>query len=131
MFGKIARSLAVVAVAAAPFVMSAPSAHAANGCTVSNTSTTGQLNGQIHVPAPPATPTASVHWTNLSCTFVSQGGTVDFGCTINGRCQVYRNGKLVEQCITVGSCSGDFTTNPGDVITVAVEGGTAWAQDRV
>ena len=78
MFGKIARSLAVVAVAGAPFVMSAPAAHAANGCTVNNASTNGQLNGQLNIPAPPATPTASVHWTNLSCSFVSAGGTVDF-----------------------------------------------------
>jgi hypothetical protein len=128
-FGKIARSLAVVAIAAAPFVMSAP-AQAANGCTVNNTSTTGQLHGQVHVPTPPSTPTASVHWSNLSCSFVSAGGTVDYSCTITGRCQIYRNGVLIEQCITAGSCSGSFTTNAGDTVTVTAEGGTATAQDR-
>jgi hypothetical protein len=127
-FGKIARSLAVVAIAGAPFVMSTP-AHAAGGCTVDNTSTSTNVHVTIEIP--PVPPAISVSWSNLQCSYVSEGGDVDFGCTITGRCQVLQNGVVVGQCITAGSCTGHIVAQPGDTISLLVNGGSGYVRDRV
>src|SRR3712207_5258373 len=88
--GKIARSLAAVAVAGAPFVMfTAPSASAANGCSVSNTSTQTNIHVEIHIPTPPALPTVSTHWSNLTCSYITEGGRVEYSCVVTGRCEIY------------------------------------------
>jgi hypothetical protein len=128
---KIARTLAALAVAGAPFIIAtAPSASAANGCTVNNASTTGTT--QVHVSAPP--PSVTWHSTSTSCSYVSEGGTADFGCTLaGGRCEVYQNDVLIASCIVYAntSCGGTIPTTAGDVMRLEVYGGSGFVRDNV
>jgi hypothetical protein len=124
---KIARSLGVVALAAAPFLALATPAHAAAGCSVDNASTTTILKIEIQVP--PGTVTHD--WTSESCSYVSNGGQVNLSCNlIAGRCQAFKNGVEVARCTAANSiCSNSVVAAPGDTMTLVVDGGSGSLQD--
>lgn len=133
MFGKIARSLGVVALAAAPFSMlGTQSASATGGCAVDNASTSFTLD--VHVEVPPVPPAVTVSFTSFSCSYVSGGGTANWHCQLaGGRCQVFVNGLERARCITyaLSNCGGSFTTNAGDVVELQVAGGHGEVADAV
>ena len=130
MSSKIARSLAAFAIVGAPFMIAtAPTAAAAGGCTVDNTSTT--TSTEVHISAPP--PSVSATSTSATCSYISEGGTILYGCTlVAGRCEVYKNGALHGSCTTTrGTCEGTFEAAAGDVITLNVYGGSGYVRDAV
>jgi hypothetical protein len=126
---KIARSLGVVALAAAPFLALATPAHAAAGCSVDNTSTHTLLTIEINIPAG----TATHDWTSESCSYVSNGGQVNLTCSlIAGRCQAFKNGVEVARCTAANSvCTNSVVAAPGDTMTLVVDGGSGTLQDAV
>ena len=133
MFGKLARSFGVVALAAAPFMMlGTPSASATGGCAVDNASTSTHL--QVTVEIPPIPPAITISWSSYSCSYVTGGGTVNYSCTLAaGRCQVLETGVTRGNCITEGltTCHGSFQATAGDTITLEVIGGSGQVADAV
>jgi hypothetical protein len=128
---KIARTLGVLAVATAPFLMfTAAPASAAGGCSVNNASTSTTID--IHVEAPP--PVITIDSSSLSCSYVSEGGQVNLTCTLaGGICQAKIGAVIGGSCIAYANttCNAHFTANPGDTITLTVYGGSGSVSDAV
>ena len=126
---KIARTLGALVVAGSPFIMSslAP-ASAAGGCSVNNAATTTSV--QVHVEAPP--PVVTVGSPSLSCSYITEGGAVNFSCTlVGGRCEIYVNDAYQRSCIAYGNvtCNGQLDAVAGDVIRLEVRGGQGSISD--
>jgi hypothetical protein len=127
---KIARTLGVLAVATAPFLMfSAAPASATGGCSVNNAATSTE--GSFYADSD-----GNVSFTSssLSCTYVSGGGQVNLTCTLaGGICQAKVGALIGGSCIAYANttCTAHFTTNPGDTVTLTVYGGSGSVVDAV
>ena len=126
MTSKIARLLGAAALVAAPMLASS-SAHAAAGCSVDNASTNFQI--EVHIEIPPGS--ATHHFTSEECSYVSNGGNVNIKCTITaGRCITTVNGVEAWRCTTVNSiCTNTIAVNPGDTVSLTVDGGSGSVTD--
>lgn len=131
---KIARSLGVVLVAAAPLLALSAPAHAANGCSVDNTATTSNTNVTVIVN-PTGTPVVTVDFnsTSLSCEYITAAEVVTLTCATpaGGACRTFVNGTASAFCVLVGNstCTTTFEVNPGDHIRLEVTGGRGAVTD--
>lgn len=127
MSSNIARLLGAAAIAGAPMLGLMTPAHAAAGCSVDNASTSFVL--QVHVEVPP--PAATYDFTNESCSYVTNGGSINASCNLKaGRCLVYDNGTEIWRCTAANSiCSNTLHAAPGDVIKLVVDGGSGSVTD--
>jgi hypothetical protein len=128
---KIARTLGVLAVATAPFLMfSAAPASATGGCAVNNASTSTSGSWSISLPDG----TVSVQSSSLSCSYVSGGGLVHLSCTLaGGVCQAKVGSAIGGTCIGYANttCAATFNTVAGDTVTLTVYGGSGSVADAV
>jgi hypothetical protein len=127
---KVVRTLGALVVAAAPFVMfTAPAANATGGCSVDVASTS--QSGSVSAELPSGTVSAQTSAT--SCTYVSGGGRVEWGCTV-GRCSVTRSDSTqAPACVAdvAVTCGGGFDAAPGATITLTVTVGQGYIHDTV
>lgn len=128
---KIARALAVVAVAAVPFIAMVPAAHAAGGCAVNNASTDTSLT--VVITYPPLS--VQVGAPSAQCSYVSEGGQVDWSCQLyTGQCEITDDAGVVKarcRASALTNCAGNFTVAPGTKLILTVVGGSAEMHDAV
>lgn len=130
MSSKVLRTLGALAIATAPFTMfTAAPASATAGCSV-NVASTSQ-NGSVSAELPSGT--VSYQTSATSCTYVTNGGRVEWGCTV-GRCSIARSDSTqAPACVAdvAVQCGGGFDATPGATITLTVTVGQGFVTDTV
>lgn len=133
---KIARTLGVALLAAAPVLAFAAPASAAAGCSVNNTSTNSQGNVSIVVTPTGSNPvTVGASSTSLACEYVTSATTATLTCATpaGGTCRTYVDGTASAFCVLVGnsSCTTVFNVQPGQTIRLEVLGGQGSVTDNL
>lgn len=112
-------------------MMTAPAAHAAGGCSVSNTASPINIEVELEV-RPLSDPPVSLTITspNLSCSYVSGGGQVNWTCSVTGRCEIDVDGVRYANCTSAGAtCTAFFFVEPGQTVELRVYGGSGSVAD--